>query len=227
MHFFDNVSTMDEVERNGIKIFVSSTVYDFETQLSDVFATLDSMGYEVFMSKKGTIPIDSTLNAFVNCVEAVEECDVFLCFIRPLLGSGIYKGEEKSVTEQEIDAAIACGMPRFVMADYRVEYAHKFLSMMRLEPEDIPVEIVRHMQENGKEKEYYVPNNLIHPHSVRMYRTAVRRDVRPESNRKGNWVQPFSSISEYGELADIRPFIETQFRDVERIRNLIDRCKGL
>ena len=94
-------------ERNGIKVFVSSTVYDFETQLTDVFAILDSMGYEVYMSKKGTIPLDSTLNTFVNCVEAVTECDVFLSFIRPLLGSGIYKGEEKSVTEQEIDAAIA------------------------------------------------------------------------------------------------------------------------
>ena len=84
------------------------------------------------------------VNTFVNCVEAVEMCDVFLCFIRPLLGSGIYKGEEKSVTELEIDAAIACGMPRFVMADYRVEYAHKFLSMMHLEPESIPAVIVKH-----------------------------------------------------------------------------------
>lgn len=214
-------------ERNGIKVFVSSTVYDFETQLTDVFAMLDSMGYDVYMSKKGTIPLDSTLNTFVNCVEAVTECDVFLSFIRPLLGSGIYKGEEKSVTEQEIDAAIACGMPRFVMADYRVEYAHKFLSMMQLEPENIPAVIVKHKKENGGQKEYHVPNNLIHPHAVRMYRTAVRRQVRPESNRTGNWVQPFHTVSEYSELNDIRTFIEAQFHDVERIRGLIAKCKGL
>lgn len=214
-------------ERNGIKVFVSSTVYDFETQLTDVFAMLDSIGYEVYMSKKGTIPLDSTLNTFVNCVEAVEECDVFLCFIRPLLGSGIYKGEEKSVTEQEIDAAIACGMPRFVMADYRVEYAHKFLSMMHLEPESIPPVIVKNKEENGEKKEYHIPNNLIHPHAVRMYRTAVRRQVRPELNRTGNWVQPFRMVSEYSELNDIRTFIEAQFHDVNRIRDLIAKCKGL
>jgi len=214
-------------ERNGIKVFVSSTVYDFETQLTDVFAMLDSIGYEVYMSKKGTIPLDSTLNTFVNCVEAVEECDVFLCFIRPLLGSGIYKGEEKSVTEQEIDAAIACGMPRFVMADYRVEYAHKFLSMMHLEPESIPPVIVKNEEENGEKKEYHIPNNLIHPHAVRMYRTAVRRQVRPESDRTGNWVQPFRMVSEYSELNDIRTFIEAQFHDVNRIRDLIAKCKGL
>lgn len=214
-------------ERNGIKVFVSSTVYDFETQLTDVFAMLDSMGYEVYMSKKGTIPLDSTQNTFVNCVEAVGECDVFLCFIRPLLGSGIYRGEVKSVTEQEIDAAIACGMPRFVMADYRVEYAHKFLSMMHLEPEDIPAVIVKHKVENAEKKEYHIPNNLIHPHAVRMYRTAVRREVRPESERMGNWVQPFHVVREYCELDDIRTFIEAQFHDVERVRGLIAKCKGL
>lgn len=214
-------------ERNGIKIFVSSTVYDFETQLTDVFALLDSMGYEVYMSKKGTIPLDSTLNAFVNCVESVETCDVFLCFIRPLLGSGIYKGEEKSVTEQEIDAAIACGIPRFVMADYRVEYAHKFLSMMNIKPESIPAVIEKYKEENGKKIEYRISNNLIHPHAVRMYRTAVRRDVRPETERKGNWVQPFHAVHEYCELNDIRVFIEAQFHDVERVKGLIAKCKGL
>ena len=137
-------------ERNGIKIFVSSTVYDFETQLTQVFAMLDSMGYDVCMSKTGTLPIDSSLNAFVNCVEAVRDCDVFLSFIRPLLGSGIYKGEEKSVTEQEVDAAIESGMPRFVMADYRVEYAHRFLSMMKMKPEDIPATIDKINEEDGK-----------------------------------------------------------------------------
>lgn len=214
-------------ERNGIKIFVSSTVYDFETQLTDVFAMLDSMGYEVYMSKKGTIPLDSTLNTFVNCVEAVEECDVFLCFIRPLLGSGIYKGEEKSVTEQEIDTAIACGMPRFVMADYRVEYAHKFLNMMKWEPEAIPPFIKKQKEEDGNIVEYHVPNNLIHPHALRMYRTAVRRDVRPETKRTGNWVQPFRVVQEYSELNDIRTFIEAQFHDVERVRDLIAKCKKI
>lgn len=214
-------------ERNDIKIFVSSTVYDFETQLTDVFAMLDSMGYEVYMSKKGTIPLDSTLNTFVNCVEAVEKCDVFLCFIRPLLGSGIYKGEEKSVTEREIDAAIACGMPRFVMADYRVEFAHKFLIMKNWEPEIIPAFIKKQKDEDGKVVEYQIPNNLIHPHALRMYRTAIRREVRPETDRTGNWVQPFRVVQEYSELNDIRTFIEAQFHDVERVRDLIAKCKKI
>lgn len=212
-------------ERNGIKIFVSSTVYDFETQLTQVFAMLDSMGYDVCMSKTGTLPIDSSLNAFVNCVEAVRDCDVFLSFIRPLLGSGIYKGEEKSVTEQEVDAAIESGMPRFVMADYRVEYAHRFLSMMKMKPEDIPATIDKINEEDGKTIITKVPNNLIHPHAVRMYRTATRRSIKPESARLGNWVQPFQGVVEYRELDDIRIFVEAQFRDSDRIKRLIEKCK--
>ena len=42
-------------ERNHIKVFVSSTVYDFETDLRRIFATLDGFGYDVYMSKEGTI----------------------------------------------------------------------------------------------------------------------------------------------------------------------------
>lgn len=33
-------------ERNHIKVFVSSTVYDFETDLRRIFATLDGFGYD-------------------------------------------------------------------------------------------------------------------------------------------------------------------------------------
>ncbi len=214
-------------ERNGIKVFVSSTVYDFETQLTEVFAILDAMGYDVYMSKKGTIPIDSTLNSFVNCVESVGDCDVFLSFIRPLLGTGLYKGEEKSITEQEIETAIDLGMPRFVMADYRVEFAHKFLNMMKLDVGDIPVTFEKEEEIDGEKITYRIPNKLIHPHAVRMYRTAIFNDVRPERKRTGNWVQPFQKVSEYREFSDISVFVEAQFHDVERIKSLIAKCKGL
>ncbi len=41
-------------ERNHIKVFVSSTVYDFESQLDMVYSKLDVYGYDVMMSHKGT-----------------------------------------------------------------------------------------------------------------------------------------------------------------------------
>ena len=37
-------------ERNHIKVFVSSTVYDFESHLDMVYSTLDDYGYDVMMS---------------------------------------------------------------------------------------------------------------------------------------------------------------------------------
>ena len=76
-------------ERNHIKIFVSSTVYDFETDLRRIFLTLDGFGYDVYMSKEGTIPLDSRLSNLINCVNGVEECDIFLGIVRPLIGSGV------------------------------------------------------------------------------------------------------------------------------------------
>ncbi len=40
-------------------IFVSSAVYGFEDMLDQIYAILDSLGYEVWMSYKGTVPVDS------------------------------------------------------------------------------------------------------------------------------------------------------------------------
>ena len=81
-------------ERNHIKIFVSSTVYDFETDLRRIFATLDGYGYDVYMSKEGTIPLDSRFSNLVNCVNGVEECDVFLGIVRPRIGSGVLEKKD-------------------------------------------------------------------------------------------------------------------------------------
>ena len=87
-------------KRNHIKVFVSSTVYDFESQLDMVYSTLDGYGYDVMMSHKGTVPLDSKLSNVENCLRGVGECDVFLGFIRPLVGTGILKPREKSITAQ-------------------------------------------------------------------------------------------------------------------------------
>lgn len=57
-------------ERSHIKVFVSSTVYDFESQLDMVYSTLDGYGYDVMMSHKGTIPLDSKLSNLENCLNA-------------------------------------------------------------------------------------------------------------------------------------------------------------
>lgn len=202
-------------ERNHIKIFVSSTVYDFETDLRRIFATLDGFGYDVYMSKEGTIPLDSRLSNLVNCVNGVEECDVFLGIVRPCIGSGVLEKDGRSITAQEFDKAIELNMPRFILADYRVEFAHKFLKLMNMNLDNIPLNREKIIEINGKEIKKVKPNNLVHGECVEIYRLAIQ-DAEEPANRIGNWAQPYKD----GE--DIQRFIESQFKDVERIKDLIN-----
>ena len=199
-------------ERNHIKVFVSSTVYDFETVLRNIFIMLDGFGYDVYMSKEGTIPLNSRLSNLVNCVNGVDECDVFLGIVRPLIGSGVLEKGARSITAQEFDRAIELGMLRFILADYRVEFAHKFLNLMDQNPDDIPLN-----KEKIKDGKIIVkPNNLVHGDCVDIYRSAIQNHIHPASARIGNWAQPFKD----GE--DILRFVEAQFKNVELIKSLIN-----
>lgn len=199
-------------QRNHIKVFVSSTVYDFQSQLDTLYSTLDGYGYDVLMSHKGTIPLDSSLSNLENCLKGVEMCDVFLGFIRPLVGSGILRPGEKSITEQEFDLALGRKMPRFVLADYRVVFAREFTRMLNIPLGNIP-NVVKRKHSDGTITER--PNRVVHAATIEMYNNAIQANVMPATLRKGNWVQ------EYKNLQDIMIHIEAQFKDVERIKKLI------
>lgn len=203
-------------ERNHIKIFVSSTVYDFETDLRRIFLTLDGFGYDVYMSKEGTIPLDSRLSNLINCVNGVEECDIFLGIVRPLIGSGVLEKEGRSITAQEFDKAIELGIPRFILADYRIEFAHKFLKLMNMNIDSIPLNREKTItDEKNEKKTILTPNNIVHGECVEIYRLAIQDNTIPV-NRIGNWAQP------YKDSEDIQRFIESQFKDIERIKSLIN-----
>jgi hypothetical protein len=202
-------------ERNHIRVFVSSTVYEFETELSRVFAQLDGYGYDVCMSKEGTIPLDSRLSNLVNCVNAVEDCQVFLGIIRPLLGTGILEPNGRSITAQEFDRAIEIGMPRFVLADYRVEFAHKFLKLMGQDLAAIPNYKERTVKRDGNMVVERKPNLIVHGECVDVYRKAIQDNVPRPMDRIGNWAQP------YKDYQDISRFVEAQFQNVERIKMLL------
>lgn len=199
-------------ERNHIKVFVSSTVYDFQSQLDTIYATLDGYGYDVLMSHKGTIPLDSSLSNLENCLRGVETCDVFLGFIRPLVGSGVLRPGDKSITEQEFDLALSRKMPRFVLADYRVVFARDFARMMNIPLSSIP-NVVERKHSDGTITER--PNRVIHAANIGMYNYAIQANIIPATSRKGNWVQ------EYKNMQDVMIHVEAQFKDVEHIKRLI------
>ena len=49
-------------------ILVSSTVYGIEELLEQIFAMLNGFGYQVWMSFKGTLPVDPQKSNFDNCL---------------------------------------------------------------------------------------------------------------------------------------------------------------
>jgi len=79
--------------------------------LDQVFGLLTSAGYEVWMSHKGTIPVDPDESGTSrNCVAAVRNCDLFLGILTTRYGSGqdkkadslsiVHRGGERSASNR-------------------------------------------------------------------------------------------------------------------------------
>ena len=108
-------------------------------------------------------------------------------------------------------------MTRFVLADYRVAFAHDFLRLVRQDLTTIPDYYAKkETQEDGSEVEVRKPNLTIHAEPVDLYRLAIQNHIRPAEDRIGNWAQPYKDES------DILRFIEFQFKNVERIKSIIN-----
>ncbi|MCR4848295.1 MAG: hypothetical protein K5920_05565 [Bacteroidales bacterium] len=106
-----------------------------------------------------------------------------------MLGTGVLEKDGRSITAQEFDQAFALGMPRFVLADYRVEFAHKFLDLMGQKLDDIPNYKERERVVDGKAIVERKPNLVVHAECVEVYRLAIQNEVVPPKNRIGNWAQ--------------------------------------
>jgi hypothetical protein len=200
-------------KRNHIKVFVASTVYDFEYVLRLVYELLDSYGYDVFMSHMGTIFLDSSKSNLENCIHAVNECDIFIGFIRPDYGSGVLEKGGKSITHIEFETANKREIPRFVLADYRVVFTRS-LFRDSFVVEDSTAKRIDFDQIS------FENNKVMDTRCIRMYNEAIKDKEKPASKRSGNWVQ------EYINYDDIKMHLESQFKYPERIKKLIDHSKG-
>jgi Domain of unknown function (DUF4062) len=92
-----------------IRIMVGSTVYGFQDQLSAIWSTLDTLGYDVRNSHMGTIRVNPKRSNLENCLAAVDECDIFQGVIRPYYGTGNIG--EANITFEEIKRAMASKKP--------------------------------------------------------------------------------------------------------------------
>jgi hypothetical protein len=199
-------------ERNHIKVFVATTVYNFESDLNRIYELLDNLGYDVYMSHKGSIPLNSRLSNLINCTDGVEDCDVFLGFIRPSYGSGVLKKGDKSITHYEFETAYKLDIPRFVLADYRVPFTRDLFRNNKV-IKDTTNEVLKFEDISFKD------NKVMDTRSVEMYNEAIKDKEKPASKRTGNWVQS------YVDIKDIVLHLESQFKYPERIKKLINNSK--
>ena len=109
-----------------LRIMVSSAVYGYQEFLDRIYDLLVALGYEVWMSHKGTIPVISDCDTLENCMHGVENCDLFLGIITGQYGKTIRDG--LSATHIEFQKAIELNKPRWFIVDDRVIFARRFLN---------------------------------------------------------------------------------------------------
>ncbi len=169
------------------KIMVSSTVYGFTDQITQIAALLKKWGYEVWNSHLGTIKTSSQHSTLEDSVISAKECDLFLGIIRTTCGSGNIG--DKNITFEEMKAAIDAGKPYWFIVHHDVPFTRQLFKHIK-NSESIEF----------KDKKFFDPLCL------EMYNYAIKDDDDIEE-RVGNWVQEFYSFS------DIATYLKTQFND--------------
>lgn len=183
-------------------IVVSSAVYGQEALLDQIFAVLRGYGYKVWMSHKGTIPLDPNKTAFENCLAAVESADATFGIINGRYGSG-RKGSDLSITHREMLRAIDLEKPRFFVVHRDVIVARQLLRQFRNDRKGKP-----------RCHTYFKRTEILEDIRILdLYDSATRASV-SLNERKGNWVQ------QYIDDAAILLFIESQFSDISRFENI-------
>lgn len=200
-------------KRNHIKVFVASTVYNFEYQLKQIYRLLDGYGYDVLMSQAGTIPLDSSISNLEACTNGVKTADIFLGFIRPDYGSGVLEKGKESITHYEFKTAMARNIPRFVLADYRVVFTRQLFK-------DAYFIVNNTNQKIDFDNVSLEGNKVMDTRCIHMYNDAIKDKQRPASARTGNWVQ------EYKDFDDIKMHLDSQFAYPDRIKRLIGSFKS-
>jgi hypothetical protein len=190
-----------------LKILVSSVVYGYEDLLESIYALLETFGYEVVMSYKGTVPIDPDDSAMNSCLRAVDECDLFLGLVLPRYGSGKETTQGLSITHREALKAIADNKPRWFLVHEHVAIARQLLAPYRDDAAKPEFKLIPGIE--------FKPTPILSDLRVlEMFEAAMRHDVPQVADRRGNWVQP------YGPEDDARLFATAQFR---RYRELADK----
>lgn len=186
-------------KQKKIKIMLASTVYGFQDQLSAIVGQLSTLGYDVINSHNGTIKVNPKLSNLGNCLNAVDDCDIFLGIIRPYYGSGNIG--EINITFEEIKRAIELKKPYWFLVHRDVVFAKQLFRYI----------------ECGDKNNFILKNNKIFDkRTIDIYDYVIVRDVPQVELRTGNWAQEFYRLDE------AMTYINAQFGDKEFIQELIN-----
>jgi hypothetical protein len=176
--------------KKKLTIMVSSTVYGSESDLDQIEAILDGFGYNVVMSKNGTVYVPMGFSNEEACLQAVEDCDLFLGIIFPRYGSGI--------THKEISKAIELDKPRWFIAHHYVSFAREILKQYMFRG-----------TRNNRSFTFKKTGVLDNAKVIHMYNEAIQNHLAADK-RKSHWAQPFFKTSE------THKFINTQFSNINK-----------
>jgi Domain of unknown function (DUF4062) len=190
-------------KKNDIKIMVGSTVYGFEDQLSQIIAQLNTLGYEVLNSHYGSIKVNPHLSNLENCLNAVDECDLFLGIIRPYYGTGNIN--DKNITFEEIKKAIELKKPYWFLVHRDVVFARNLFKKMILKSGD---EII------------IADNKLFDKRCIDVYEYAIKNHVKDLALRNGNWAQEFYRLDE------TMVYINAQFTNKDFIYGVMNKTSN-
>lgn len=207
-------------------VMISSSMYGFEDQILTIKDYFHSLKYNVITSLDGTIMVDPRLGNFGNCLKAVESCDVFFGVIRPFCGTG--RSNEESITFKEFKHARSCHKPSWYVVDNRVKYFKDLFFALKLRRDcgrkDINealekwVEELREKGEDGpKILDLFCPDRsrrYFDPECFLMEDFVNQKDV-PRDMVTNNWMQYVNNI------LDIKRYVETNFRNQERVMEII------
>ena len=173
---------------------VSSTVYGIEELLEQIFGILNGAGFTVWMSHKGTIPVNSQKSNFENCLAAVEACDLFLGILTTRYGSGKdNEGGGPSITHQEMTRALELEKPRWFLAHHDLIFARSLLGDLGYAT---PAQRMT-LKLTGKK----LVDDL---RVIDVYEEVIQAEKKLR-DRRGNWAQPFAGPQ------DANVFVVAQF----------------
>ena len=194
--------------REVIKIMVSSTVYNFEKDLRQLCAAIESYKskeyqYQVLNSCIGSIYVAPGASNTEACLQAVDDCDFFFGIILPRYGSGI--------THQEFTRAIELDKPRGFLSHFSVRYARELLA--------------QYMYSNIKSRERNPDFSFSKTpvfedvRIIEMYNEAIQDNLPLEQRR---WAHEFGHFD-----GDEMKFVETEFKNINRLKADLDELSRI